>query len=80
MVLALKEILIKATTKMLFYLSCLACLPTIALGAQQVPLADPTSSPFTASFDKLVDRNLDRWHTPGLAIAVLRGEETFSKV
>ena len=66
-------------TKMLLYLSSLVCLPAIARGAQQVPLTDQTS-PFTSSFDKLVSQNLDRWHTPGLAIAVIRGEDTFSKV
>ena len=64
---------------MLLYLSSLVCLPAIARGAQQVPLADQTS-PFTSSFDKLVSQNLDRWHTPGLAIAVIRGEDNFSKV
>lgn len=52
----------------------------IALGAQQVPLAGPPTSPFTADFDKLIAENLDRWHTPGLAIAVIEGEDTFSKV
>ena len=65
---------------MLLYLCSLTYFPLIALGAQQVPLADPPSSPFTASFDKLVSESLDRWHTPGLAIAVLDGEDTFSKV
>lgn len=65
---------------MLFYLFCLALLPAIGLGARQVPLTDSTSSPFTASFDKLVSENLDRWHTPGLAMAVIQGDDTFSKV
>ena len=65
---------------MLFYLVCLISFPAIALRAQQVPLSDPTSSPFTASFDKLVSQNLEKWHTPGLAIAVMQGEDTFSKV
>ena len=55
-------------------------LSTIALGAQQKPLTDSASSPFTAGFDELVTQNLDRWHTPGLAIAVVHGEDTFSKV
>ena len=50
---------------------------------QQLPLADPdsdSSSPFTASFDKMVSSNLERWHTPGLAIGVVDGGEIFSKV
>ena len=66
--------------KMLLFLSSLGSLLAIVLGAQQEPLVDPTSSPFTASFDDLVTQNLDRWHTPGLAIAVIHGEHTFSKV
>lgn len=64
----------------ILYIFCIALFAAIALGAQQVPLKDPTSSPFTASFDKLVSQNLDRWHTPGLAIAVIDGNDTFSKV
>lgn len=67
-------------TKMFLYIVRLAIIPAIALGAQQVPLTDATSSPFTASFDKLVSQNLDKWHTPGLAIAVINGNDTFSKV
>lgn len=65
---------------MLMHLISLVSLPTIALAAQQVPLIDLISSPFTASFDKLVTQNLDRWHTPDLAIAVVHGEDIFSKV
>ena len=59
---------------------CLAAFPAFVLGAQQVPLTDTTISPFTANFDKLVSQELDHWHTPGLAIAVIDGEDTFSKV
>lgn len=67
--------------KMLFSILRLASFPAIALGAQQVPLTDPTtSSPFTASFDKLVSQDLERWNTPGLAVAVVNGDDTFSKV
>ena len=66
--------------KMLVHLISLMSLPTIALGAQQVPLTGPISFPFTAGFDRLVTQNLDRWHTPGLAIAVVHGEDIFSKV
>lgn len=65
---------------MLFYMFRLAAFSAYALGAQQGPLTDLTSSPFTASFDKLVSQNLDQWHTPGLAIAVINGDDTFSKV
>ena len=65
---------------MLFAIYCIAAFPAFALGAQQVPLTDQTASPFTESFDKLVKQNLEKWHTPGLAIAVIQGEDTFSKV
>ena len=65
---------------MLFYVFCLISFSAIVLGAQQVPLSDPTSSPFTASFDKLVSQNLEKWHSPGLAITVIQGEDSFNKV
>lgn len=65
---------------MLLHLISLLSLSTIVLGAQQKPLTDPASSPFTASFDELVSQNLDHWHTPGLAIAVVHDEDTFSKI
>lgn len=65
---------------MFLYLFSLVSLLASSMGAQQVPLTHPLSSPFTPTFDKLVTQNLDRWHTPGLAIAVIRGNETFSKV
>ena len=71
-----------AATKMTScHLLSLTCLLVSALSVQQKPIANPTSSsPFTASFDKLVSQNLDRWHTPGLAVAVINGQDTFSKV
>ena len=46
----------------------------------QIPLHREKESPFTDSFDNLVSRKLDFWHVPGLSIAVVDGEETFSKV
>ena len=50
-------------------------------GASQVPLtAAPGASLFTPDFDKLVKDTLDRWYTPGIAIAVVDGNKTFSKV
>lgn len=74
------DIVPRAMYKMLLYVFSLVSLPVVTLGVQQMPLADQTSSPFTSSFDKLVSQNLDHWHTPGLAIAVIHGEDTFSKV
>ncbi|KAJ5133277.1 beta-lactamase/transpeptidase-like protein [Penicillium atrosanguineum] len=38
-----------------------------------------TQSPFTAKFNDRVQGLLDRWHVPGLAIAVIDGPSTFSK-
>ena len=65
---------------MLLHLISLVSLSKIALGALQKPLTDPAPSPFTTTFDELVTKNLDRWHTPGLAIVVVHDEDTFSKV
>lgn len=70
----------RAMHKMLLYVFSLVSLPVVTLGVQQIPLDDQTSSPFTSSFDKLVSQNLEHWHTPGLAIAVIHDEDTFSKV
>ena len=49
-------------------------------GAYQIPLTVPDASPFTPDFDKLVVDTLDHWHTPGISIAVIDGDKTFSKV
>jgi CubicO group peptidase (beta-lactamase class C family) len=38
------------------------------------------SSPWSAEFDRLVQDLLQTWHVPGLAIAVVDGASTFSKV
>lgn len=65
---------------MLFYILFLNFSPAIALGAQQIPVNGQIASPFTAHFDELVAQSLHRWHTPGLAIAVIDGQDTFSKV
>ena len=65
---------------MLSHILFLVSLPAIALGAQQIPVKENIASPFTAHFDKLVAQSLHRWHTPGLAIAVIDGQDTFSKV
>lgn len=52
----------------------------LLVSARQFPLNAPTPSPFTSAFDNLVADSLDRWHCPGLAIAVIDGDDTFSKV
>lgn len=65
---------------MLFYILFLVFLPALTLCAQQIPVKEHNASPCTAHFDKLVAQLLHRWHTPGLAIAVVDGQDTFSKV
>jgi len=37
-------------------------------------------SPLTDDFNDFVSQNLDHWHVPGFSIAVVNGNETFSKV
>jgi len=63
----------------MYMLGSLVSLPVL-VSAQQEPLHASASSPFTSGFDKLVAHSLDRWHCPGLAVAVIDGYETFSKV
>ena len=46
----------------------------------QIPLSTPGTSPFTTDFDKLVAETLAHWNTPGVSIAVVDGDQTFSKV
>ena len=49
-------------------------------GPYQIPLTAPDASPFTPEFDKLVAETLAHWHTPGISVAVMNGDKTFSKV
>jgi hypothetical protein len=37
-------------------------------------------SPFNADFAKLVETTLAKWNLPGVALAVVDGEETFAEV
>lgn len=37
-------------------------------------------APFDAAFDTLVENALEEWKVPGISIAVVHKEETFSKV
>lgn len=37
-------------------------------------------SPFDADFARLVELTLAKWHLPGVALAVLDGDETFAEV
>lgn len=60
----------------------LALVPlSYALSSQdQTPLHEVDHSPFTSDFDKSVVRLMNNWHVPGLAIAIVNGNETYSKV
>ena len=37
------------------------------------------NTPFTSAFDNLANAALDTWKVPGISIAVVDGESTFSK-
>ena len=51
-----------------------------ASAAVQKPFFFGERTLFNHDFDQLVHRLLDQWHTPGLAVAVVDGNETYSKV
>lgn len=36
--------------------------------------------PFDEKFDRMVEESMERWHVPGLSVAVVHGDETFAKV
>jgi CubicO group peptidase (beta-lactamase class C family) len=38
------------------------------------------SGPLDANFDKLVDETLKDWHVPGISVAVVDGDSTWTKV
>ncbi|KAL8922714.1 MAG: hypothetical protein Q9208_005027 [Pyrenodesmia sp. 3 TL-2023] len=46
---------------------------------QQTPLGKQQSSPFSSDFDEHVAELLHRWRVPGLSIAIVDGNDTFSK-
>lgn len=48
------------------------------LGSHNVQIAEKT--PLHPSFDLFVDRLMQEWHIPGLAIAVVHENKTWSKV
>ena len=65
---------------MLLPLTCFFLAYSSLSEAFQIPLSTPDTSPFTTDFDKLVAETLAHWHTPGVSIAVVDGDQTFSKV
>lgn len=52
------------------------CLPS----QDQIPLHEPDHYPFASELDKSVVRLMNDWHVPGLSIAIVNGNETYSKV
>lgn len=60
-------------------------LPSVVIAFQgrfngQSPILDSeSSSPLNAKFDSFVQETLADWHIPGLAIAVIDGNSTYSK-
>lgn len=48
--------------------------------ASQKPLKIEEKLPFTTDFDAFTSNLLDRWHVPGLAIAIIDKNDTYSKV
>ena len=61
----------------LFYI--LLCILPFSIPLQ-VPLRSNDKSPFDKAFDALASETLERWSMPGLAIAVIDGNKTFSRV
>ncbi len=61
-------------TLTLVYLSY--CFPS----EERLPLPKADHSPFTPDFDKYVTQLMNDWHVPGFTIAVVDGDETFSRV
>ncbi|KAL9126557.1 MAG: hypothetical protein Q9217_004418 [Psora testacea] len=47
--------------------------------AQQVLLGAGGSSPLTPKFDEFVAQTLETWRVPGLSLAIIDGDEAFSK-
>lgn len=68
------------TIKMLLLLTSFFSYYSALSAAFQIPLSMQDTSPFTPDFDKLVAETLAHWHAPGISVAVLDGDKTFSKV
>ena len=55
-------------------------LNSFAVQSQKPAAALPHTSPFTPAFEELIDQNLHHYHVPGLAIAIIDGDDSFSRV
>ncbi|MCJ1453615.1 hypothetical protein MMC28_003962 [Mycoblastus sanguinarius] len=62
------------------YLSFSSLLLSSSSFAHQIPLKEELGgSPFSSGFDSLVTQQLEKWKAPGLSVAVIDGNETYSK-
>lgn len=63
-----------------------ACISQVAAFAAQAPLTGHTSlessnrNPFTTELDNYINGLLDEWKVAGLAIGVVDGEDSYTKV
>lgn len=68
-------------SKAMLFPLCLSVLLLRSVSATtQMPIGEQTPSPLTDDFNDFVLHTLDHWHVPGFSIAVVNGNETFSKV
>jgi len=77
-----RSIDIKMSAKSLWS-ALIACLPLSLLASfYHYPLTSEhvSDSPFTASVDAFIVDTLASWHTAGIAIAVVTGHDTWTKV
>jgi hypothetical protein len=74
------------STFLQIYIIMLAQFATVALllseawGNPQKILGDNALSPFTTDFEQRVNKALERWHVPGISIAVVDGDHEWSAV
>ncbi|KAL8961815.1 MAG: hypothetical protein Q9183_005254 [Haloplaca sp. 2 TL-2023] len=65
----------KILSTLITAVSLAQCLPS----ERQIPLGQTSRPTFTRDFDDYVTQLLSDWHVPGLSIAVVDGDETFTK-
>jgi hypothetical protein len=66
-------------------LSQIPLVPASVSAPSQKQAASPisgalSSSPFSPAFEELINQSLHHYHVPGLAIAIVDGDDTFSRV
>jgi hypothetical protein len=56
-------------------------LPSASMTNQNQDSTSKTSSDeYFSKYDKLINESIERWHVPGVSIAVVDGDSTYSKV